>query len=86
MKRKTGIGNATDITATVTPLGSPFPVITISIPEDTNPNNTTDQWLSYEEVSGPILFPAIGVTVTITVASGQNNKVDFDDIFLIEDI
>ncbi|SFR10870.1 hypothetical protein [Desulfoscipio geothermicus] len=76
----------TDITATVTPLGSLLPIITIEIPADSNPEKSKDDWLSYEGFSGPLPFGApFGVVVTITVASGDDNEVDFDDIFLILD-
>lgn len=71
----------TNITATVTPLFSFAPVITISIPINDNPGTSADNWEYYEEY-GSILFPSLGAMVNITVAGGASNEVLLDDIFL----
>lgn len=83
-------GTATNITAEVTLL-TPFPVpfITISIPAASNPGTNKDEWEYYEGFSPPLLLPAFGATVTITVAAvpkGADAEIFFDDIFLYNDI
>lgn len=84
-------GTATNIAADVTLL-TPFPVpgfITISIPADSNPGTNKDEWEYYEGFSPPLLLPAIGAIVTITVAAvpkGADAEIFFDDIFLLNDI
>ncbi|NLI12208.1 hypothetical protein [Pelotomaculum propionicicum] len=76
-------GFSTDITATVTNFG--IPVLTISIPAASNPEEEENEWAYYEGYSSPLPFGApFGVTVTVSIAGVPKGdaQVVFDDIFL----